>query len=217
MNNPDICRYERELGKVVQGFHRRKKVLEAFRSSLPPLLEEIDPPEYEDLIEAFGPPEQMAQELLQVVQLPPPSRRKRIGVILGICVFVLCLGAGVFWRYHAPEEGILLAAPIDELEQITQDCYFSVDDPFTHTDSRWEQPRNKKGYCVQAHNTGAVRTDIAVQYSGRQKTHRFEVLPGETKTLIVKEACLGEHIVSFVTPDGSLSGAVRVLLLQGPS
>ena len=64
MSNANIRRYERELKKSVRGFRLRKQLIAEFERSLAPLLEEIPDPSYEDLADAFGPPEHLAQSLL---------------------------------------------------------------------------------------------------------------------------------------------------------
>ena len=65
MRRTDLSLYEKRLRKSVSGFRLRSKVQAAFRRSLSPLLEETPCPSYDALLRAFGPPEHMAQTLLQ--------------------------------------------------------------------------------------------------------------------------------------------------------
>ena len=77
MNRSPLARYKKELACCVPGHSRRKALLSAFQRSLVPFLEENAAPSYEDLVEAFGPPEHMAQSFLHVNPLPaPPSSQK---------------------------------------------------------------------------------------------------------------------------------------------
>lgn len=115
MNNPDIYRYERELRRAVKGIRCRKRVLKAFRKSLLMLLEEVDTPTYSDLEVAFGPPKQMAEDLLETIpDLPKPlTLRRKMGIAVSFCLIVLVVCLSVFQLKNTPElEGTIL----DELE-----------------------------------------------------------------------------------------------------
>ena len=98
MSNPDLHRYEKELVRHVSGFHRRKALLASFRQSLIPFLEENPSPTYEDLLSAFGPPEQMVQNITQSTSLPDaPTKKGRIALILIGCFVVLVICLSVFF------------------------------------------------------------------------------------------------------------------------
>lgn len=216
MNNPDICRYEWELGKVVQGVRRRKKVLEAFRRSLVPLLEEIDSPEYEDLIEAFGPPEQMAQELLRSVPgLPAPLRRReKLGIVLSLCVVIAAISWVGFMLWNTPEVGSVLAGANNGPDEVGSQLWYAADETFEHGDIFWDHPKEMSAYLVELHNTNTVSTKVTISYSNYRAPHSIELAPGEQCTFVVNDVRRGAHTVSFATQDGSLSGTIRVLLSQ---
>ena len=184
-----------------------------FRQSLFLFLDEVPSPSYNDLVEAFGPPEQMAQVLLEDVQLPPPiSRQKIVGFLFLFFFLFLCIGIGTIYTHNVPEKGTLLTGSIDTPVEINQDRYFIIDDPFTHGDSQWKQPKDKNLYYVEIHNTGKVSANIIIRYSNIRSPHTFQVAPGDVKTFTVHSVCPSKHTVSFSSPDGSLSGTIRVLV-----
>ena len=117
MNEAAIRRYERALGKSVQGIRLRKKVKEAFRAFISGLLEEIDVQDYDVLLTAFGPPEQMAQTLLQSIsELPKPINRKyKFGFIVGSGLAFLAVFLCVFLLWDQEETDIYFSNKIDYL------------------------------------------------------------------------------------------------------
>lgn len=211
MSNPDLHRYEKELVRHVSGFHRRKALLTSFRQSLIPFLEENPSPTYEDLLSAFGPPEQMVQNITQSTSLPDaPTKKGRIALILIGCFVVLVICLSVFFHNNTPETGSVLTLPVTYPAETGFPGRFVLEDPFTHNDSHWMQYRDQNAYLVEVLNTNSVSTKVFIRYSEIRPFHSFEVPPGETVTFSVPDACPGEHIISFSTPDGSLSGTVRV-------
>lgn len=78
MNRSGVHRYQK---KLLASFPRqrelRKLLSNQFQRSLIPLLEDIPSPTYNDLLAAFGPPEEMAKTLLQGIDLPPPPSPKK--------------------------------------------------------------------------------------------------------------------------------------------
>ena len=218
MGRSPLTHYKKELVCCVSGHRRRKALLAAFHQSLIPFLEENATPSYEDLIAAFGPPEQMAQNLLQVNPLPAPlSPKNRIALTLCGCLVILCVGAGIFLSYNTPETGGLLSSPVPYPTEINDNQFFPIEEePFTSQEYHWDQFRRLGAYMVSAHNTNSVPTQVTIHYSEIRPTHVFEVPPGETAIFSVPDACSGEHAVSFSTPDGSLSGTVRVFVSRDP-
>lgn len=66
--NKEIRCYLRQLKSSLQcGFRTRKKLLAQFRHSLSTFLEENPNPTFEHLIASFGPPEEMADILMEEV------------------------------------------------------------------------------------------------------------------------------------------------------
>lgn len=215
MNNPDIYRYERELGKAVQGFRRRKKVLTAFRSSLPRLLEELDNPVYEDLEEAFGPPNQMAQDLIEALpDLPKPLRSgQKIGIVVLVCLIVGIACLGSFYMKNLPESIVKVSDKEGYTEEALQSNYGArIDGIFNHHDFVWKQGKEYKGYLLLFENTNQVDTNVTVKYSDYQQPHHLVVPAGEQRVLQVDDARPTEHTISFSTSDGSMSGTVQVFL-----
>ena len=76
MSNPDLRRYEKELRASVKGFRLRRRLHRSFRQAVMPFLEETAAPSYEELTAAFGPPDQMAQDLLRTMANPPQPLRR---------------------------------------------------------------------------------------------------------------------------------------------
>lgn len=217
MSNPNIRRYERELKKALRSPRLGKRISAAFAQSLAPLLEDIPNPSYDDLVDAFGPPEHLAQSLLQTVEIPQPlSLRKKLGLAICVILAIFAVGGILISVWNTPEEGFVLnSVPVFPVKS-TENCYFIVDDPFTFSDSHWDQPREMASYLVIVQNTGTVRTNIFVTYSKHQPPHTFAVPAGETVAFAVNNPRLGPHSVAFDTPDGTLSGTVRVLLSDSP-
>ena len=216
MINANIRRYERELKKSVRGFRLRKQLIAEFERSLAPLLEELPSPSYEDLVDAFGPPEHLAEMLLHDIDTQPPSWKAKAVLAVGVIAILFVVGFGISSLQNIPEEGALRLDAALYTGDITEKTYFIVDDPFTHSDSHWDQPRDMVAYQVELHNTNSVYTNIFVYYSDRQPPHTFAVPPGETQVFVVNDPHPGPHSIAFNTPDGTLSGTVRILLSDTP-
>lgn len=96
MRRTDLSLYEKRLRKSVSGFRLRSKVQAAFRRSLSPLLEETPCPSYDALLRAFGPPEHMAQTLLQTMTTHRiPGAASQNGFLLSVSLCFLFSGASV--------------------------------------------------------------------------------------------------------------------------
>ena len=91
----DILRYRRSLKKQLRcGPLARKKLLDRFGGSLAPFLEENPAPGYEQLVSAFGPPEEMAAVLMESVSAKEQARYqtgRKLIQILAVLVAVLFL------------------------------------------------------------------------------------------------------------------------------
>lgn len=215
MSNPDIRRYERELRSTVKGFRRRRRVLEAFRRSLSLFLEDVDAPTYEALEEAFGPPEQMAEALIEAIpDLPKPLlRRQKIGIFVSCCLLIMIVCLGVFYFRNMPEAGVIASDEATYTEELLRLNYGSrMDSVFNQRDFSWKQGKEYKGYLIFFKNTNQVDTVISVKYSDYQSPHTIVVPAGEQRTLQVENARPTEHVISFDTSDGSMSGTVQVFL-----
>lgn len=215
MNNPDICRYERELGKAVRGIRCRKMVQEGFRESLKPLLEEVDSPVYDDLEKAFGPPEQMAQELIGTIpNLPMPlSIKQKAGIVVCFCVVIVGVCLGVLYLWNVPE--ISTTEPnmvMYEDDALNSEYVLCLDTEFNRSDLSWKQDKGSKEYLLLFKNSNQVDTLVSVNYSSRQPAHTIVVPAGEQRILQVENARATEHTISFDTADGSMSGSVQVLM-----
>lgn len=215
MNNDSIRRYARDLKGAVRGFRLRKGLAAKFQASLAPLLEDLPDPSYEDLVEAFGPPEHMAESLLHTMEQPRPvSLGKKLA--LGACAVLVVglVGFGAVSLGDAPETGEVLLDAAPYTGPIDDHRYFAVDDPFTHSDSHWDQPRGMAAYQVEVQNTNDVPTSVSVYCGDRQDPNTFTVPAGQTQVFVVNDPQPGDHRVAFDSPNGSLSGTVRVLLSE---
>lgn len=216
MNQPDICRYGQELKKSVRGFCLRKQLMAEFARSLAPLLEEFPSPSYEDLVDAFGPPEHLAEMLLHDIDVRPLSWKAKAALAFGIIAILFAVGFGVFSLQNAPENGVFLSIEDNSLKESFPDAASSVVESFSNKNIDWNFPRNKAAYIIEVRNTGNVPTNIFVYYSDHQPPHTFEVPAGETRVFVVNNPRPGPHSIAFNSPDGTLSGSVRVLLSDAP-
>lgn len=213
MNNPDIRRYERALGCSIQGVRRRRKVKEAFRCSLLPLLEEETSPSYADLEDAFGPPEQMAQDLMGTIPDLPEvlSTRKKVGFAIVFCLVAIVVGMGVYCWWNGPEEDIMILEDINVKRDI-QSYMSCMNEEFSDSDYSWEQRGTQTDYLILLKNTNQVETTIYVSYNKHRPAHVFVVPAGEQRVFWVKDARPTEHVVSFTTADGSMGGRIKVFV-----
>lgn len=215
MNNPDVRRYERALGSRVQGLRCRKRVRKEFRKSLLLLLEEVPTPNYEDLEEAFGPPEQMAQDLMGTIpNLPLPiSTRKKVGILIAFCLVAVAVGVGIYCWCSGPEvETTLLEGVSPEEKKDALNYMFCLNEAFSNDDYSWKQNKAHSDYWVFLENTNRVDTTIYISYDSRQPPHTFVVPAGEQRVFRVMDSRPTEHVISFSTPDGSMSGWMQVLI-----
>ena len=104
MSNPDLHRYEKELRASVKGFRLRRRLHVRFAKPSCPSWRKPLPPSYEELTAAFGPPDQMAQDLLRTMANPPqPLRRgQKVGIVLVACLIVVGIGVGGFFLVERP-------------------------------------------------------------------------------------------------------------------
>lgn len=213
MNNPDIRRYERELKRETHGFRCRKRILEAFRTSLSMLLEDVDSPSYDVLKEAFGPPERMAQELKESIpNLPEPLRvQQKAGIVIACCLLATVICMGVFYSRNMPESDVTVLDRVEQVENIIASSYapFSEID-FSQSDFSWEQGDKFSGYLFLFENTNQVDTQITIKYSKHQRPHFLVVPAGEQRVFQVDDATSTEHSIAFSTSDGSMSGSAQL-------
>lgn len=218
MNNPDIRCYEREIGKNIRGFRRRKKVLEEFRRSLKLLLEETDNPSYELLTAAFGMPEEVAQELLRSTPgLPHPlGCKQKVAIAVGCCFLAVLVGWCTFVWKSAPEQEVIIGDSSGYTGKSTSSNEaLKIDETITSWDVEWNQDKGYSNYTIWVHNTNIVEIEAVVQYSDYQPPHTMKILPGESKAMTVRDAKTGIHTISFQFYDGTLSGNFQVFLSEG--
>ena len=215
MSNPDLRRYEKELQASVKGFRLRRRLRHSFRQATLPLLEETPSPSYEELTAAFGPPDQMAQDLLRNMANPPqPLRRgQKAGIALAACLVVVGIGVGAFFWWNAPEDEVTLSNGSSYTDDVLLPNFaFKIDEAFTNLEIPWQQSSDCSIYLLLIHNTNTVVTTATVQYAALRPPHTIEVPPRSTRAFLVEDARPGEHTISFSSPDGSLSGTFQVLV-----
>ena len=215
MSNPDLRRYEKELQASVKGFRLRRRLRHSFRQATLPLLEETPSPSYEELTAAFGPPDQMAQDLLRNMANPPqPLRRgQKAGIALAACLVVVGIGVGAFFWWNAPEDEVTLSNGSSYTDDVLLPNFaFKIDEAFTNWEIPWQQSSDCSIYLLLIHNTNTVVTTATVQYAALRPPHPIEVPPRSTRAFLVEDARPGEHTISFSSPDGSLSGTFQVLV-----
>lgn len=216
MHDAAIRRYERALGCEVKGFRQRKQVRKAFQRSLTPFLEEQPAPTWTDLVEAFGPPEQMARELMEnIPDLPQPfSIRWKVGIMVAIFAIVAVGCVGIYCWSNRPESEVKLTDGNEyTTERVLADYTSRLNEVFQSHDYTWTQQGSE--YLILLENTSRLDVTVRIQYSDRQPDHVFVVPVGERRAFRVEDARKVEHVISFVTPDGSMSGRVRLLFPVG--
>ena len=215
MSNPDLRRYEKELRASVKGFRLRRRLHRSFRQAVMPFLEETAAPSYEELTAAFGPPDQMAQDLLRTMANPPqPLRRgQKVGIVLVACLIVVGIGVGAFSWWNAPEDEVTLSDGSSYTDDVLLPNFaFKIDETFTNWEIPWQQSPDCPTYLLLLHNTHTAVTTVTVQYAALHPPHTIEVPPRPTRAFLVEDAQPGEHILSFSSSDGSLSGTFQVLV-----
>lgn len=151
MRRTDLSLYEKRLRKSVSDSRLRSKVQAAFRRSLSPLLEETPCPSYDALLRAFGPPEHMAQTLLQTMNTHPHPRGGKLKWILAVSIPLLlilgCFGALSF--RDSPEQNFTLSDASAYSEKVLlQDYVFCQDRTFCDCDVEWDQPKEYASYLL---------------------------------------------------------------------
>ena len=215
MSNPDLRRYEKELQASVKGFRLRRRLRHSFRQATLPLLEETPSPSYEELTAAFGPPDQMAQDLLRNMANPPQPlhRGQKAGIALAACLVVVGIGVGAVSWWNAPEDEVTLSDGSSYTDDVLLPNFaFKIDEAFTNWEIPWQQSSDCSIYLLLIHNTNTVVTTATVQYAALRPPHTIEVSPRSTRAFLVEDARPGEHTISFSSPDGSLSGTFQVLV-----
>ena len=221
--------YLTELRRALPGGAREREALLArFRTAMAPLEEEIGTPGYDDLVEAFGPPEEMAKTLTASPEgqaaLAHARRSRRLvrglSAAVVVCLVVAVAGLGAHtWRLAqgdepsldvVPEEGTYLPGVFRE--PVAGES-FSINgtEPLVHSDVVWLQQEYAGGYWIAVRNDGAEDLHAWVSYSPREEDRlTFTVPAGESGTFQVADGNETEHRVSFLTDSGALVGAALV-------
>ena len=213
--------YLTELRRALPGGAKEREALLArFRAAMAPLEEEIGTPGYDDLVAAFGPPEEMAKTLTASPEgraaLAHARRRRRrargltAAAVVCLVVAVAGLGAHAWGMDVVPEEGTYLPGVFRE--PVAGES-FSINgtEPLVHSDVVWLQQDYADGYWIAVRNDGAEDLHAWVSYSPREEDRlTFTVPAGETGTFQVAEGNGTEHRVGFDTDSGALDGAALV-------
>ena len=230
--------YLTELRHALPGGAREREALLArFRAAMAPLEEEIGPPGYDDLVAAFGPPEEMAKTLAASPEgqaaLAHARRSRRLvrglSAAVAVCLVVAVAGLGAHtWRLSqedrpglsqgdepsldvVPEKGTYLPGVFRE--PVAGES-FSINgtEPLVHSDVVWSQQEFADGhYWIAVRNDGTEDLRAWVRYSPRAEDRlTFTVPAGESGTFQVADGNETEHRVSFLTDSGALVGAALV-------
>ena len=213
--------YLTELRRALPGGAKEREALLArFRAAMAPLEEEIGTPGYDDLVAAFGPPEEMAKTLTASPEgraaLAHARRSRRLvrglsaAAVVCLVVAVAGLGAHAWGLDVVPEEGTYLPGVFRE--PVAGES-FSINgtEPLVHSDVVWLQQDYADGYWIAVRNDGAEDLHAWVSYSPREEDRlTFTVPAGETGTFQVAEGNGTEHRVGFDTDSGALDGAALV-------
>ena len=211
--------YLTELRRALPGGAKEREALLArFRAAMAPLEEEIGTPGYDDLVAAFGPPEEMAKTLTASPEgQADVARVKRAGmrritvlVVAAVCLLTAVVSALVLVPLYYPKEqpGAYLTRDYDvpSYPLIQPGPLYRADG----TDYTWDQPDGKGSYWVTVGNEGDEDVTVAIHY-GRTGVLRFTVPAGEIGTQLVDCARQGgTHRLTFHTASGLLEGLVAV-------
>lgn len=213
--NPDLLQYRKELLAACPKNRKAKRMLcKEFDLSLQPFLEDIPSPTYQDLTDAFGSPPNMVQTLLDSIHLPPPlSRKQKLGIALGVVCTILFIIFLVFYSFNRPENNLSFGDVSDyPLSRLCDEFVFYDNETFNYKDIDWTQPRGYHRYLVLLNNTGSCPVQITIRYSKYQDPHVFQVPENGSTALLVQDANHSKHTIAFDSPDGALSGTVKVLI-----
>lgn len=216
MSQPDIRRYRQELKRSVRGRRLRKQLADAFEGSLAPLLEDIPSPTYEDLTEAFGPPEHLSETLLHDTNIKPMSLKTKIRLGLSLVVIVGFVGLWEFHLQNVTESGTILSVDNNSLTDLYENGTYIASDNFSQDNFYWDFPQDMTTYLLEVYNTGSALTNVFVYYSDHQPPHTFEVPPGDSRAFLVTDPRFGDHSITFNSLSGTLSGSFRVLVSDEP-
>ena len=207
--------YLTELRRALPGGAKEREALLArFRAAMAPLEEEIGTPGYDDLVAAFGPPEEMARTLTASPEgQADVARARRAGMrritvllVVAVCLLTAVVSAlGLLPAYYPKEQpGAYLTGDHDvpSYPLIQPGPLYRADG----TDYTWDQPDHEGSYWVTVGNEGDEDVTVAIHY-GRTGVLRFTVPAGEIGTQLVDSARQGEeHRLSFHTDSGLLEG-----------
>ena len=145
---------------------------------------------------------------------PQPLRRgQKVGIVLVACLIVVGIGVGAFSWWNAPEDEVTLSDGSSYTDDVLLPNFaFKIDETFTNWEIPWQQSPDCPTYLLLLHNTHTAVTTVTVQYAALHPPHTIEVPPRSTRAFLVEDAQPGEHILSFSSSDGSLSGTFQVLV-----
>ena len=144
MKRSEIQRYEKALLHKVPGLRLRKRVRSAFWASSQALLEETPDPDYPTLLDAFGPPEDLAAELIHTIPDPPQpwSLRKKVGIAAVSCLLVVLVVLGGYFLLEVPESDAVVLDESSEAVLVLDTLlpqYSGLNlEPFTEADFVWK-------------------------------------------------------------------------------
>ena len=111
-------KYTKELGRALHCSHRtRKQLMEQFNDYQHQILDDLPTPTYEQMVNSFGPPEEMAQTLMQEVSPQEYGQYRRWQVLFKLLAAVFIAVWVMFTAYVYVEKSI----PIIVNETITED------------------------------------------------------------------------------------------------
>lgn len=217
MENPAVQQYKRSLKTHLRGRKQRKNALADFEKLLPVFLEETPSPCYDDLVNAFGPPEEMAAELQTKFPYQPMTPKQKLLLALVIVCAAACIAAAWYIiTKEEPEEGILYTNFLQFSDDDMSKLYAALWDEFNPRDSSWPQSKEFPSYVLEAHNENVVPAQILIRYREDIDPHIFIIPPGETYVFVVNNALPGEHTISFDAPDTTYVGYVQVYVCEEP-
>ena len=179
----------------------------SWRKPLPPAMRNSPPPS--------APQTRWPRISLRTMTNPPqPLRRgQKVGIVLVACSLVATIGLGSFLGGIRRKLSFsFLMTRLLQKKSFKKGYAFALDSPFSQNDVSWNQPRESQSYWLVLYNTNSLDTDVEIRYSKHLSSHSFTIPPKETLSFLVEDARPGEHILSFITSDGSFLGSVQIFL-----
>lgn len=136
--------------------------------------------------------------------------RKMVCAVLAACSLSTVCVAG------AVEPTTPAAAEVQGSAIVPLASHIGLDASITRKSESWSQNSGYGSYRVWVDNTTSQRMTVTITSRSNADQHTFYVPANSNKTYTVNDAVSGNHIITFATASGVLSGTVRVRVSEEP-